>query len=430
MLLARALFLPVLLVGVQGFDIVGYVPAYRFNDLNWEGVMGLTTHIVLHALVPGQDGELSGISQIVANFQPNSRFRTALRKAKPASPKVLVSVGGPAVGSQHFARAAGKPASRKRIVQQLAKLVEEHPLIAGVDLDWEAPQSRAEWRDFGKLAHAVREGVTKRWKPAEGRADAPLVTMCYHPSTGAVANFSTMRGKSDIGFLDLFDVSHALAYTRFDSEHRHSTKEMDRAAVMEWIGAGLKPDRLSLGIPFFGISQKTGEPSSYDDLISREPSLLRRPDVDQAQDDIYFVNADSIRKKVRMARYEGLSGVMIWEVGQDRISHGAQAPRSGDGSLLGHVRATAAGEFRPTWEEFGEMASARSPITEVQIISALGSVVGGGLMLMILIFNPQDKQQAHRRTLASAARASDRDAASGGQPASESEPREDDSKGG
>merc|ERR1712151_483616 len=117
---------------------------------------------------------------------------------------------------------------------------------------------------------------------------------------------------------------------------------------------------------------------SYDDIIKKEPSLLDHPGMDEAKDDFYFINAKSIRKKVRFARHQGLWGVMLWEVGQDKGFFGAS--KNTEGSLLKHIRAAVEEDLQRTWEEFLDMLSARSPISEVQLILGLSSIAGGGLL--------------------------------------------------
>jgi len=173
----------------------------------------------------------------------------------------------------------------------------------------------------------------------------PLVSMTYHPRSGAVSAFASIRGKkTDTRFVELFDFCNAMAYSQFDDQRRHSTAAMDRAAIEEWVAHGLAPERLALGVPFFGVTRSTGEAKTYAQILDAEPSLAERLGVDESKGGDYFANARSLVDKVELARQRGLAGVMIWEVGQDSF---------GGANLLQHVWAAARYGSRPdsSWRE-------------------------------------------------------------------------------
>ncbi|CAK0867690.1 unnamed protein product [Prorocentrum cordatum] len=86
-------------------------------------------------------------------------------------------------------------------------------------------------------------------------------------------------------FVEMFDFCHALAYTSFDRDRQHSTYSMDLQAVAEWESHGLAAERLTLGMPLFGILRRGGAESvGYSDILAAEPSLKSSPSSDRSED--------------------------------------------------------------------------------------------------------------------------------------------------
>merc|ERR1719174_2940988 len=252
-------------------------------------------------------------------------------RAGSRAPKVLISIGGQS-RSDHFAAAAADKTARRKLARRIVQLLLDFPVLAGIDLDWEAPRSVEQWRDLGKLAHDIRERMAgSEGVPLPGN---PLLTMSYHPVTGAVEQFASLQSKGKArSFVEYFDMCHAMSYSLFDENHRHATQRAAKMSIEEWAKKGLPSSRLTLGIPFFGISRhKNGVAASWSELLERDPTLKDRPDVDETEDGIYFNNAQTLAKKVRFAMRRKLAGVMIWEIGQDKTP---SDPASG--SLLRHV---------------------------------------------------------------------------------------------
>jgi len=367
--------------GRQGpLAVIGYVPEYRFSSVDWAGIVSSTTHMVLFSVEPGPEGDLMA-SDLLANvLRPGSGLRDALDRAGKSAPKVLISVGG-AGRSKHFGTVAASTKGRKRLVKQITKLIESNPFLAGVDLDWEAPQSQQQWKELGNIAKDLRV-------PFKDRPEGFMVSMTYHPRSGAVQAFAGLRGKkSDVTFIDLFDLFHAMAYSQYDRERRHSSPQIDRAALAEWAQAGLPPEKLTLGLPFFGVVRKTGEAKTYEQIVDEEPSLVHRRGVDESKSGIYFVNARSLTEKVRFADEHGLGGVMIWELGQDK------AVSSGQSLLAALWAAAQNGEvLETTWHE--EILTRMHSFGENELIGMMTAIIGGYLLVRVFTYHyPRDDYQ-------------------------------------
>lgn len=349
--------------------VFGYIPEYRFSGLDWHGVVRSTSHLVLFSAQPTAEGDLDGLDRLSVALRVGSALRTALDQQGEAAPKVLVAIGG-AGRSQHFAAAAGSSKTRKRLAKVLAKFFAKFPFLSGVDLDWETPQSSHQWRDLGRLAKEIRSTLSE--------VKGLLITTTYHPRSGAVNAFSGLKGKkSETSFVDLFDFCHAMAYSLYDNERRHSSPKLDGQAIEEWMMAGLPMPRLTLGLPFFGVSRRTGEAKTYSQILDQEPSLTDRPGTDESKDGDYFINARSMAQKVRVAAENGLGGVMVWELGQDKaVSSGS--------SLLEHVWAAAKHGLEPpdSWKE--ALLTRIHNFNEDHVIGTLASILGGYFMIKAL----------------------------------------------
>eukprot|EP00933_Yihiella_yeosuensis_P037183 TRINITY_DN3105_c2_g1_i1.p1 TRINITY_DN3105_c2_g1~~TRINITY_DN3105_c2_g1_i1.p1 ORF type:complete len:390 (-),score=68.52 TRINITY_DN3105_c2_g1_i1:104-1273(-) len=359
-MLPFAFFLAAMPKGILSFVVVGYVPEYRFQVINWKHIVRSTTHLNIFSVQPTEDGDLNvgNVKQILGGSTLTSALNDIEGSPKP---KILLTVGG-AGRSQAFPKVASRGKYRKKLARTLAGLFETFPVLDGVDFDWEAPTTLDQWRDFAKLVQEVRNALSNVRK-----SRATLITMAYHARTGAVAAFSQIQGASGKSFVDLFDFCHSMAYSQFDSMRRHSSPPLDQAAIDEWVSSGLPANKLTLGVPFFGVSQDT-RPITFGELAQYEPGLLDNPGTDRAQDGSFFVGGKSLAAKVNYAAEKGIAGVMIWELGQDRFTIDG-------GFLLGYIWG-AAQAIDGAWIP--------SSVKEEHIFGALTLIMAGYYSAMIL----------------------------------------------
>lgn len=361
-----------LLRATDGLNVVGYVPEYRFPMMDWDGAMRKTTHLVLLSLKPTADGGIAGLDTLQEALSPNSRLTAVLKslKASEHSADLLVGMGG--IGrSEAFATVTASKKLRKRIAKQLAAVLQEFPVLTGVDFEWEVPEDAEQWRNLGRLAKDVRAAVGTR-----GGKEA-ILTMTYHPLSRAVSVFGSLRAKSsDTSFVELFDMCHAMTYSLVDNTGRHSTHKMDLDTIDEWKHAGLPMDRLTLGIPLFGILPQEGESGkpptvkSYNEIIEREPALLQNLEADTTKEGIYFINKAHVAKKIQLASDAGLAGVMVWELGQDLSTSSDR--------MLGHMWKSAQGKSSRlgSWFKFS--------FTEEMFFGAATAILGGYYTVLVL----------------------------------------------
>ncbi|CAE7495820.1 chiB1 [Symbiodinium natans] len=281
----------------QSFAVVGYVPDYRFGDIDWSKVVARTSHVVLFSLTPTEQG-LEGTPIIRNLLHPQSPLSQALERQGAEAPKVLVSIGG-AGRSQGFSAAVSSKKGRKRMVKLILDLLNEVPQLAGVDFDWQVPTTPAEWQNLGKLAQILRTS-------SKG-GQAPVITMTFHAMSGAIRTIAGLRSQtSDMSFVDLFDMCHAMTYTMMDGLGRHATDKVDRDTIQAWSKSGLPAAKLTLGIPFFGVKAGS-DPRTFAELVAKEPKLLQDPTIDVSEDGYFFANGYSLAEKVSLAEKEGLA---------------------------------------------------------------------------------------------------------------------------
>eukprot|EP00927_Polykrikos_kofoidii_P010844 TRINITY_DN14581_c0_g1_i1.p1 TRINITY_DN14581_c0_g1~~TRINITY_DN14581_c0_g1_i1.p1 ORF type:complete len:490 (-),score=70.56 TRINITY_DN14581_c0_g1_i1:36-1466(-) len=405
---------------VRGFAVVGYVPDYRFGSINWDNVLQRTTHLILFSLEPTADGDLKGAdptSPQMRVLQQGSVLELAMRKAGKDAPKLIYAVGG-AARSKAFPAVAAEQQLRKKLAKRLAGILKAFPLISGFDLAWEAPESEGQFRDLGKFAVDVRSAINRAAK--EINLDTPLVTMTYHPLIGAVQVFGGLKSKSNgKRFVDLFDLFHSLAYSKYDDEKRHSTYAIAKGTIDEWEHHSLPLSKLTLGMPLFGLSKKDGGLLTVAQILEQESGLLRQTWVDETEDGCYFNNFDTVVKKVKLAATRGIGGVMLWELGQDMLS-----AKGGPGMMLRKVWNTArreAGVVRggqvltPSsngWlDQLIESLTDKMPAASDDFaIIALASIIGAVFTVKTLFSQPpQHRQLAMQRRLARAARSNPKD---------------------
>lgn len=176
--------------------------------------------------------------------------------------------------------------------------------LDGIDVDWEHPKNAAEEEAYGKLLADLNSAF-------DPHGLLLSVTVAAGQKLPSAAVFAV-------------DGVQPMAY---DREKRHSTFEESRNDVRVLIDSRVPPERIILGLPFYGRDVENREAITYAEIAAKfDPA----PSADQIGN-IYFNGPDTIRHKTEFAIQSRVGGVMIWELGQDA---------AGDRSLLKVVRET------------------------------------------------------------------------------------------
>lgn len=265
---------------VREFAVVGYLPDYRMLDPAWGRYV---TDIVYFSAGLHPTGELD-------TDRLNAQTLAALREMSATyGTRIFLAIGG-WERSQNFAIIATDPAIRARAVQAITAYCLEHGLD-GVDFDWEFPQNAAESVGYVTLLAEVRQAFA----PHHLRVSVAL---------------AAWQDLGD-GLYTAVDRIHVMAY---DHEGRHSTFEQAVGDIEAFQERGAPPEKLLLGVPFYGRSLSHWDKAfTYAEIVAQHHPA---PDVDEVGG-IYFNGIATIRQKTRYALEQHLGGVMIWELGQD-----------------------------------------------------------------------------------------------------------------
>lgn len=276
------------------FRVVGYLPDYRLADFDLAAAQGVTDLIVFSG-EPTAQGDLDLSRLEVAPWAKLRAWKTRQRT------RLLLSLGG-WDRSRHFAAMAASETARRKFVERVTAMCLAERLD-GVDLDWEHPQGEAEQRDYGKLLAELHTAF-------EPKGLVLSVTVAAWQGISKEA-------------IQAVDWVQIMAY---DHEGRHATFEGAQADSKSLLEAGVPPEKLVLGLPFYGRGiERREETLTYREILAK---WRPKPSVDEVSS-VYFNGPETIRRKTNYARKENFGGVLLWELGQDA---------AGEESLLAVIR--------------------------------------------------------------------------------------------
>jgi GH18 family chitinase/predicted carbohydrate-binding protein with CBM5 and CBM33 domain len=293
-----------------------------------------------------------------------------LRKLKEKHPHLvtMISVGGWTL-SGRFSDAALTAASRERFARSAVNFIVQHG-FDGVDIDWEYPvgggleSNKVRPEDKRNYTLLLRE--LRRQLDARGVLDGRK----YYLTIAAPAGDDKIRNLEPAGIAEVCDWINIMTYDfaggwdkktghqapMFSPEGRGAANpstlwSMD-GAVRQFLDAGVDPQKLVIGVPFYGrgwtgvpaansgIGQlSTGLPAGsyeagiydYKDLVAMikaQPNVYRVFEDTQAEATfLYAPSADGLwvsfddtemmKRKVDYIKDLGLGGAMFWELSGD-----------------------------------------------------------------------------------------------------------------
>ncbi len=326
--------------------------------------------------VNGQDDSTS------AAFHGNFNQLLELKQKYPHL-KILISIGGWSQ-SDNFSAAAQDAASRQHFAASCIDLYFKQyaGIFDGMDIDWEFPVSGGmrpgrpeDKQNFTSLLMELRRQLDNL-----GTANNQhyLLTIAAPIGPDTIRNFELKEIASTLDWINLMGYDFHGSWdttTNFLAPlFRTTTDPADAglnvdAAVQTYLTAGVPPEKLVLGVPFYGhgwsgvddvdhgLYQPAGgdapgtwEAGSYDYKDVQKNYLSKYPRYwnaeayvpwlydPQSKTFISYEDPQSLEAKAGYARDQGLAGMMIWEVCQ------------GDESLLDalHTGLKVGGPSRPT----------------------------------------------------------------------------------
>ena len=296
----------------QPFAVVGYLPEYRLAGFNYTAAFqtGLT-HLIFFSIEVGPDGSLRALDRIPDKHS----LRRARAAADATGGKILLGFGGNA-RSHGFGEMATNPATRALFLDRLDAMLKLHA-FDGVDYNWEYPRNDGEWRAWYDLMRESKERLL-------GGKCIVTFTIYLDPN-----HYRT------ITHYKLIDVADYVLCMSYDQPAKHSTEEFYSSAVRIARQYQIPLRKFVNGLPFYGRDMRDGNPKTYNELVDKlhkkyGDAAFSADPADHGKYDVvghqYFNSRSTIAYKTREAVADGIGGVMIWEIGQDKqpLSH----PRS------------------------------------------------------------------------------------------------------
>ena len=275
--------------------VVGYLPSYRF-DSNEKIDYCKLTHLNLAFANPGSNGKLiindfSGV--VVRARNENNNI------------KIYISIGGGYLTDEQasiWSNSIDIKDNRPIIINEIVNFVVDNSLD-GVDVDLEWQYVTSGYSDFViELKSALS---------AKGKSMTAAL-----PGTTKFDNITEEA-------LQTFDFINIMAYDftgpwNPTASGQHSSYNNAVESINFWKNTGISQSKLTLGVPFYGydFSNSSNVTSfTFGQMVSTNNSYSEIDNVGMK----YYNGRPTIKSKVKLAS-EQVSGIMIWELGQDSFS--------------------------------------------------------------------------------------------------------------
>ncbi|MDB5271873.1 MAG: chitinase [Chitinophagaceae bacterium] len=285
-------------VQAQSPRVMGYFPS---DAAGWENNVQYTklTDLVVAFLNPDNSGDL----QYTGAFSQTS-FNLLLSNARSNGVRVFISSGG---ASTVFSTTAADPAARTNYIAQVISFIHTNDLD-GFDLDWEFPKTTTDKDNHELLLHDMRHALDSLYTLTGKKVELSI-------AVGGELGHTAYLNSNALQYIDLLNV---MAYDAPASAGpNHSSMTFAENAVTIWNGNMLVPkNKIMLGVPFYG--RPTAGNSSYQTfnaLSSGNPSAAYNADYYNNE---YYNGAPTLQTKASYVQSNGLAGIMIWQLGQDR----------------------------------------------------------------------------------------------------------------
>ena len=266
--------------------------------------------------------------------------------------RVSVAIGGGSEGVADFKAMSSDKELRAKFVGNVKKLLENNTNIRGIDIDWEYPGQRLKagsgsWKtEFNNYLSLLSELKTMMTELGSKNGNSYRLTTALPADVRAlIENVSEIQKVCDGLNLMMYDYSGAWSST---TGHNAPLDEIEDS-LKRFLEAGASPDKIVLGIPFYGQkwtgvaagdnndglgSKVTPNKNGYDYGI-QYPEIVKllknknyktywddeakAPYAYSAKDKVFISYTDEkqIGFATQLVRENKLSGVMTWEYGQD-----------------------------------------------------------------------------------------------------------------
>lgn len=275
--------------------VVGYLPSYRF-DSNEKIDYCKLTHLNLAFANPGSNGKLiindfSGV--VVRARNENNNI------------KIYISIGGGYLTDEQasiWSNSIDIKDNRPIIINEIVSFVVDNSLDGvDVDLEWQYVTS-----GYSNFVIELKSALS-----AKGKGMTAAL-----PGTTKFDNI-TQEALQTFDFINIMAYDFTGPWNPTDSG-QHSSYNNAVESINFWKNTGVSQSKLTLGVPFYGydFSNSSNVTSfTFGQMVSTNNSYSEIDNVGMK----YYNGRPTIKSKVKLAS-EQVSGIMIWELGQDSFS--------------------------------------------------------------------------------------------------------------
>ena len=282
--------------------VVGYFPTWRFTLTDKVDFCKLT-HVNIAFGNPMVDGTIQ-----LSNPTAISNLEQVISTAKLQNSNIqfYISLAGGVLSDQEantWKSFLASSQDRPKLIDKIIEFVLENKLD-GVDVDLEWSHVTQGYSDF------VIE--LKKELSIHGKG----MTAAFPSET----KFSQISDQA----LAVFDFINIMVYDYTGSWNpsqpgQHSSYNHAERGINYWKNiVGIAGEKLTLGVPFYGynfLNSTTVESFTYGSMVASNTSNSERDQVGNK----YYNGRPTIASKVKLAA-QNLSGIMIWELGQDSFT--------------------------------------------------------------------------------------------------------------
>ena len=280
--------------------VVGYFPYYRFS-LNDKIQYCKVTHLNIAFANPQTDGTIvlpGNSGDLLKNVMDTARSQNS-------DIKIYISLAGGALSDQvsnTWKNFLSSPQDRPILIEKIVSYVLENG-FDGVDVDLEWNHVTAGYSDF---VIELRDALKSKSKG---------ITAAYPSETRY--SLITQEALNALDFINLMVYDYTGPWN--PSPGQHSSYNHAKQGINFWKNTvGINPSKLTLGVPFYGYdfqNSTTVKAFTYGSMVDSDVSNSEKDNVGNK----YYNGRPTIANKVKLAS-QNLSGIMIWELGQDSFS--------------------------------------------------------------------------------------------------------------
>lgn len=274
--------------------IAGYLPDYRIEGVDLTAASQHLDDVYLFSLSPQSQ---LGVNMFKLCCLSEQHF--AATRSLPVNRWVTVGGGG---RSHKFFR---DPTSMMTALKDLTK---KHNLY-GVDFDCEDFRTHEDFEDYHKLLAFAAETLHQQ---------NVQVSVALHIGQTLPTELYQIIDRVNLMTYDMPGTTYHADYTKAQE------------AVRKLVDSGCPPSKVFLGIPAYGRHKRQpSETKTYSELVDNDSRSLEQLRAVFAVNDFTFDSPAAVAAKTQYAQRQGLGGVFVWELGQDRYDD-----RAPDGILL------------------------------------------------------------------------------------------------